>query len=186
VDVRWAKKGGELFFFWYKSHVKCGGVSKVIVVFSVVDVSVCDGGEFVGLVDEKGGDVRVDSGYVGVFKDEVLRLFSGVRVHVCVRGYRNRSLIFEEKVGNRFIVRVCCRVEHVFVCMARFMAGIFCRVYGLGRVCRGVVCMDLVYNVVVCVFCGLVGFVVLESLLGCGWCVLFLVKVGCFVFLKIR
>ncbi len=50
VDARWTKKGEESFF-GYKNHVKCDSESKIIVAFSVADVSVYDSLEFVGLVD---------------------------------------------------------------------------------------------------------------------------------------
>jgi IS5 family transposase len=154
VDVRWAKKGEESFF-GYKSHVKCDSESKIIVAFSVMDASVYDGLEFVGLIDEKDEDVKVDSAYVGDYRDEILRLFSGVRVHICDRVYRNKPLSEAEKVGSRVIARVRARVEHVFGYMTRFMVGISCRVHGLGRVGRGVACKNLAYNL--CRFMFLVG-----------------------------
>ena len=50
---------------------------------------------------------------------------------------------------------MCARVEHVFGYMARFVAGISCRVHGFGRVYREVVCMNLVYSL--CRFVFLVG-----------------------------
>ncbi|MDR1991922.1 MAG: hypothetical protein LBQ98_00215 [Nitrososphaerota archaeon] len=82
------------------------------------------------MIDEKDEDVKVDCGYVGDYRDEILRLFPGIRVHVCARVYRNKHLTEEEKVGNWFIARVRARVEYVFGYMTRFMAGITCRVHG--------------------------------------------------------
>jgi IS5 family transposase len=102
--------------------------------------------EFVGLIDEKDEDVKVDCGYVGDYRDEILRLFPGVRVHVCAGAFRNKPLTEEEKASNRFIARVRARIEHVFGYMTRFMAGISCRVHGLDRVGREVVCKSLAYN----------------------------------------
>jgi IS5 family transposase len=64
VDARWTKKGEELFF-GYKNHVKCDSESKIIMGFSVTGVSVHDCQKFVGLVNEKVQDVKVDCGYVG-------------------------------------------------------------------------------------------------------------------------
>jgi len=68
----------------------------------------------VGLVDEKDRDVKADSAYIGAYRDELLRLFPDVNVHVCSRAYRNKPLTEEEKAGNRFIARVRARIEHVF------------------------------------------------------------------------
>jgi hypothetical protein len=76
----------------------------------------------------------------------ILRLFPGVRVHVCSRAYRNKPLTEDETVGNRVIACVRCRIEHVFGYMTRFMAGITCRVHGLGRVGWEVACKNLAYN----------------------------------------
>jgi IS5 family transposase len=145
VDARWTWKGEESFF-GYKNHVKCDSDSKIITAFSVTDASVHDSQEFVGLIDEKDEDVKVDCGYVGDYGDELLRLFLGIRVHVCARAYRNRLLTEEEKAGNRFIARVRARIEHVFGYMTRFMVGISCRVHGFGRVGREIACKNLAYN----------------------------------------
>jgi hypothetical protein len=98
------------------------------------------------LIDEKDEDVKVDCGYVGDYVDEVLRLFPGIRVHVCARAYRSKPLTEEEKAGNRLIARVRARIEPVFGYMVRFMAGIFCRVHGLDRVGREIACKNLAYN----------------------------------------
>jgi hypothetical protein len=76
----------------------------------------------------------------------ILRLFPGVRVHVCSRAYRNKSLAEEGKVGNWVIARVRCRVGHVFGYMTRFMAGVCSCVHGLGRVGRDVASKNLAYN----------------------------------------
>jgi len=145
VDARWTKKGEESFF-GYKNHVKCDSESKIIVAFSVADVSVYDSLEFVGLVDEKDCDVKADSAYIGTYRDELLRLFPGVRVHVCSCAYRNKSLTFEEKEIDRLIARVLCRVVHVFGYMTRFMGGVCLCVHGLGRVGRDVASKILAYN----------------------------------------
>jgi len=88
------------------------------------------------LIDEKDRDVKADSAYIGDYRDEILRLFPSVRVHVCARAYRNKPLTFEEKENNRLIARVRCRVEHVFGYMTRFMDGVCSRVHGLDRVGR--------------------------------------------------
>ena len=145
VDARWTKKGEESFF-GYKNHVKCDSDSKIITAFSVTDASVHDSLEFVGLVDEKDRDVKADSAYIGTYRDEILRLFPSVRVHVCSRAYRNKPLTFEEKENNKLIACVRCRVEHVFGYMTRFMCGVCSRVHGLGRVGRDVASKNLAYN----------------------------------------
>jgi len=145
VDARWTKKGEESFF-GYKNHVKCDSDSKIITAFSVTDASVHDSQEFVGLIDEKDRDVKADSAYIGDYRDELLRLFPDVNVHVCSRAFRNKPLTEEEKVGNRVIARVRARVEHVFGYMTRFMAGVSSRVHGLGRVGRDVASKNLAYN----------------------------------------
>jgi hypothetical protein len=69
-------------------------------------VSVHDSREFVVLIDEKDEAVKVDSAYVGDYKDEILRLFLGIRVHVCARAFRNKPLTEEEKVGNMSFTKI--------------------------------------------------------------------------------
>ena len=84
MDVFWAKKCGESFF-GYINHVKCDSDSEIITGFSVTDASVYDSLEFVGLIDEKDEAVVAVSAYVGDYKDGILRLFPGVRIHICAR-----------------------------------------------------------------------------------------------------
>lgn len=145
LDARWTKKGSDSFF-GYKDHVKCDSESKIIIDYCVTDASVHDSQVVVGLIDEKDRDVKLDCGYVGGFRDEILKLFPDARVCVCSRAFRNRSLTDEEKAGNRVIARVRCRVEHVFGYMTRFMGGITCRVHGFLRVGREVGFKNLAYN----------------------------------------
>jgi IS5 family transposase len=145
LDARWTKKGNESYF-GYKDHVKCDSDSKIITDFTVTDASVHDSQEVIGLIDEKDRDVKLDSGYVGEYKDEIEANFPGIKVHVCTRAYRNTPLTEEDKARNRAIARVRARIEHIFGYMTRFMAGITSRVHGIDRVTRDVTAKNLAYN----------------------------------------
>jgi len=146
MDARWTKKGNESFF-GYKDHVKCDSDSKIITNFSVTDASVHDSREFVGLIDEKDKDVKLDSGYVGeVFQDELSKIFPEIQVHVCARAYRNKPLTGEDKRNNKEISKTRSRIEHIFGYMTRFMAGITSRVHGYDRVKRDVTAKNMAYN----------------------------------------
>jgi IS5 family transposase len=146
MDARWAKKNDESFF-GYKDHVKCDSESKIITEFSVTDASVHDSQEFVGLVDEKDEDIKLDSGYVGeTFQEQLKEKFPKLKIHVCARAYRNKPLTDEGKDNNRKISKTRSRIEHIFGYMTRFMAGITSRVHGLDRVRRDVTAKNLAYN----------------------------------------
>jgi IS5 family transposase len=146
IDARWTKKGNESFF-GYKDHVKCDSESKIITNFSVTDASVHDSQEFVGLIDEKDKDVKLDSGYVGEeFQEQLSEKFPGIQIHVCARAYRNKPLTDEDKRNNKEISNTRSRIEHIFGYMTRFMAGITSRVHGYERVKRDVTAKNMAYN----------------------------------------
>ncbi|MDR2203416.1 MAG: hypothetical protein LBE76_03790 [Nitrososphaerota archaeon] len=70
---------------------------------------------FVGLLTAKDRVVSVDSAYVGEwFRVAVNERFPWVRLQVCSRVFRNAPLMVEDKVRNRLVACVRCRVEHVF------------------------------------------------------------------------
>lgn len=146
MDARWTKKGDESFF-GYKDHVKCDSDSKIITDFSVTNASVHDSREFVGLVDGKDMDLKLDSGYSGEeFQRILLEKFPNLKIHVCARAYRNAPLTDENKEQNRIIAHTRARIEHIFGYMTRFMAGITSRVHGIERVSRDVCSKNLAYN----------------------------------------
>jgi len=147
MDARWTKKGDESFF-GYKDHVKCDNDSKIITNFSVTDASVHDSQEFVGLVDEKDNDLKLDSGYVGdEFQKAILKEFPHIKIHVCAKAFRNTPLTDEDKTKNKEIAHTRARIEHIFGYMTRFMAGITSRVHGLARVKRDITAKNLAYNI---------------------------------------
>ena len=151
MDARWTKKNDESYF-GYKDHVKCDSESKIITDFSVTDASVHDSQEFVGLVDEKDCDVKLDSGYAGEeFQKELLAKFPNIKIHVCTRAYRNKPLTDEDKAKNKEIAHIRARIEHIFGYMTRFMAGITSRVHGIARIKRDVTAKNLAYNLRRCV-----------------------------------
>jgi IS5 family transposase len=145
MGARRTKKNDESKF-GYKNHIKGDRDSKVIPDFSITDASVHDSQEFVGLIDEKDDDVQADAAYVGEYKDEILKKFPGIKVHICARAYRNKPLTDDEKANNRIISRTRARVEHIFGYMTRFTGGITSRVHGIERVRRDVTAKNLAYN----------------------------------------
>ena len=147
MDARWTKKGDESFF-GYKDHVKCDSDSKIITDFSITDASVHDSQEYVGLVDEKDEDIKLDSGYVGEkFKKELLEKYPKLRIHICAKAFRNTPLTNDDKAKNKAIAHTRARIEHIFGYMTRFMNGITSRVHGLARVARDVCAKNLSYNI---------------------------------------
>ena len=146
MDARWTKKGDDSYF-GYKDHVKCDSESKIITGFSITAASVHDSQEFVGLVDEKDNDLKLDSGYVGEeYQKEILAKFPHIKIHVCAKAYRNTPLTEEDKIKNKMIARTRARIEHIFGYMTRFMAGITSRVHGIARVSRDITTKNLAYN----------------------------------------
>jgi IS5 family transposase len=134
-------------FFGYKNHAKCDSESKVISGFSVTDASVHDSQRFVVLLDEKDKIINVDSAYVGKkYRLTINTQFPWVDLRVCARAYRNKPLSDSDKLQNREVACVRCRVEYVFGYMVRFLGGLTCRVHGLVRVTREVCCLNLAYN----------------------------------------
>lgn len=147
MDARWTKKRNETFF-GYKDHVKCDSDSKIITDFSVTDASVHDSQEYIGLVDEKDKDLKLDSGYVGSeYQKELLSKYPNLKIHICAKAYRNTPLTDEDKMNNKKIAHTRARIEHIFGYMTRFMSGITSGVHGIKRVSRDICAKNLAYNI---------------------------------------
>jgi hypothetical protein len=70
--------------------VKRDSDSKIITAFNVTDASVHDSQQVVGLIDEKNEYVKLDSEYVGGYRDEIL--VDLLRNYHFFRSYRCRRL----------------------------------------------------------------------------------------------
>jgi IS5 family transposase len=146
IDARWTKKNNESFF-GYKNHVKCDSKSKLITAFTVTDASVHDSQEFVKLVNEKDRNIKADSGYNREkYEKEILEKFPNVKLHICSRPYRNKTLTKEDKETNRLISEIRCRIEHIFGYMTRFMGNLTARCHGIERITSHIYNKNLAYN----------------------------------------
>jgi IS5 family transposase len=146
TDARWTKKRNESFF-GYKNHVKCDSRSKLITSFAVTDASVNDSQVFVELIDKKDKDIKVDSGYRGKkYEKEILDKFPDIKLHVCARAYRNKSLTTKDKESNKLISQIRSRIEHIFGYMTRFMGNLIARCHGIGRITSHICNKNIAYN----------------------------------------
>ncbi|WP_449459586.1 transposase, partial [Streptococcus suis] len=71
----------------------------------------------------------------------------GCRHHTIRRAFRNKPLTETDKVINRHISKVRCRVEHVFGFIETSMKGSICRAIGKARAKTNVTLTNLLYNI---------------------------------------
>ena len=114
TDARWVRKN-SVNYFGYKNHAKQDAGSKIVVGYTVTDVSVHDSQQTEELLDEndKGEDLYADSAYSGEPQEKIIA--SKQRNNkVCEKGARNRPLTEKQIANNREKSRVRSRVEHIF------------------------------------------------------------------------
>jgi IS5 family transposase len=146
VDARWAKKNNETHY-GYKDHEKVDKDSKLIVKHEVTDASVHDSQKIADLMDKKDKEGFADAGYVG--KDIMKAIeakSSGINMHICAKGYRNKPLTGQQKKDNKAIAHIRSRVEHVFGDMTNSMGGLTVRCIGIVRAKCAIALRDLAYN----------------------------------------
>lgn len=71
----------------------------------------------------------------------------GCRHQTVRRAFRNKLLTETDKVINRHIAKVRCRVEHVFGFIEMSMKGSICRAIGKARAKINVTLTNLLYNI---------------------------------------
>lgn len=88
-------------------------------------------------------DILIDTAeaYVGKSVPE------GCRHHTVRRAFRNKLLTETDKVINRHIAKVRCRVEHVFGFIEMSMKGSICRAIGKAQAKINVTLTNLLYNI---------------------------------------
>ncbi|MDR2760925.1 MAG: IS5 family transposase [Rickettsiales bacterium] len=146
LNARWTKKNNECFF-GYKNYVKCDNKSKLITAFAVTDASVHDSQVFVELIDENDKEIKADSGYAGEnYKKEILEKFPNIKLHICLKPYRNKALTDQAKKTNKLISRIRCRIEHIFGYMTRFVGNLTARCHGIGGITSHICNKNPAYN----------------------------------------
>ena len=146
LDARWTKKNDELHY-GFKDHVKVDRDSKMIVCFSVSSANVHDSQYIHELLDELDRAVWADSAYVGgELREDILRDYPEIKLHINEKGYKNRPLTDEQKGNNREKSRIRVRVEHVFGHMTNSMGGMNLRCIGRRRADFNIGITNLVYN----------------------------------------
>lgn len=139
VDATWTRKG-DVRYFGYKNHICVDRKSKLIKNYEVATASVHDSNVLAPLCDANEA-VFDDSAYVGKSVPE------GCRHHTIRRAFRNKPLTETDKVINRHIAKVRCRVEHVFGFIEMSMKGSICRAIGKARAKTNVTLTNLLYNI---------------------------------------
>ncbi len=119
VDATWTRKS-DVRYFGYKNHICVDRKSKLIKNDEVTTASVHDSNVLAPLCDTNEA-VFDDSAYVGK------SVPGGCRHHTVRRAFRNKPLTKTDKVINRHIAKVRCRVEHVFGFIETSMKGSSCR-----------------------------------------------------------
>ncbi|HEL9630751.1 TPA: IS5 family transposase [Streptococcus suis] len=119
LDATWTCKGG-VRYFGYKNHICVDRKSKLIKNYEVTTASVHDSNVLAPLCDAN-ETFFDDSAYVGKSVPE------GCHHHTIRRAFRNKPLTETDKVINRHIAKVRCRVEHVFGFIETSMKGSICR-----------------------------------------------------------
>lgn len=114
--------------------------SKLIENYEVTTASVHDSNVLAPLCDTNEA-VFDDSAYVGKSVPE------GCRHHTIRRAFRNKPLTETDKVINRHITKVRCRVEHGFGFIETNMKGNICRAIGKARAKTNVTLTNLLYNI---------------------------------------
>jgi hypothetical protein len=103
---------------------------------------------FVELIDEKDKDIKVNSGYSGKkYEKAIHNKFLDIKLHICARAYRNKSLTTEDKESNRLISQIRSRIEHIFGYMTRFMENLIARCHGIKRIKSHICNKNLAYNI---------------------------------------
>lgn len=125
TDARWAKKENKTHY-GYKNHVKADAKSKMIVDYTVTNAVVHDSNELKNLVKSEDKIIYADSGYVG----KEAEVPSDVDLKICRRAYRKRPLTADDKKWNKAIVKIRCRIEHIFGFMTNSMHALFVRSIG--------------------------------------------------------
>jgi hypothetical protein len=100
------------------------------------------------LIDNKDKDIKVDSGYAGEkYEKAIIEKYPDIKLHICARPYRNKTLTAEDKESNKLISRIRCRIEHIFGYMTRFMGNLIARCHGIGRITSYICNKNIAYNI---------------------------------------
>jgi hypothetical protein len=119
----------------------------IITAFALTDASVRDSQVFVELIDGKDKDIKVDGGYAGEkYEKVILEKFLNIKLHICSKSYRNKSLTEQGKEPNKLISKIRCRIEHIFAYMTRFMGNLVARCHGIERITSHICDKNLAYN----------------------------------------
>ena len=146
MDAHWTKKNNQTHY-GYKDHLNVDEKTKLITKFAVTSASVHDSQKLVEVLSDKDNKGYLDSAYVGEeLHAQVHKLYPGLVLLCCAKGYRNRPLTDVQKASNRLISKIRVRVEHVFGFMSVSMGGMFVRCVGLVRVGAQIARRNLAYN----------------------------------------
>lgn len=146
TDARWTKKHNKSYY-GYKNHIVVDKKSKIIRDYKVTPASVHDSQVFEELLEavESGEQVLADSAYSSKELEKNAEQ-DGYIPLICKKGKSNNPLTKEEKLWNRVISKVRCRVEHVFGDIKSF-AGNKIRTIGIRRARVQVFIGNFLYNI---------------------------------------
>jgi hypothetical protein len=103
----------------------------------------------VGLfIDNKDKDIKVDSGYSGEkYEKAIHEKFPDIKLHICTKAYKNKSLTTQDKESNKLISQIRSRIEHIFGYMTRFMGDLIAMCHNIERITFHICNKNLAYNI---------------------------------------
>ncbi len=131
TEARWGSKHGT-YVYGYKLHIIIDVRTKMVLGWSVTPGNVHDSKGLEPLLDPAfaGRDLYVDAGYVGM---EGLCAEYGIKAHICEKATGGHPLTHDQKVRNKLLSKIRCRVEHAFGFMEQSLHGKVVRTVGIGR-----------------------------------------------------
>lgn len=139
VDATWTQKGG-VRYFGYKNHICVDRKSKFIKDYDITTASAHDSNVLASICDAN-EPLFADSAYVGKPVPE------NCQDHIVRRAFRNKPLTEKDKIINRHISKVRCRIEHIFGFIETNLKGSTFRGIGINRARTNVTLTNLLYNI---------------------------------------
>jgi transposase, IS5 family len=146
IDARWVKKNGKASY-GYKNHIIIDKESKIIRDFEVSSASVHDSQIYSEILGEANIDepVFADSAYSSAELKKETEQHKSIPLF-CNKGSRKGKLNENQKIWNKSLSRIRCRVEHVFADMKSFGGG-YIRTIGKERARFQIFLGNFVYNI---------------------------------------